>query len=614
MRNFTFMFFFMLIGAITFAQQPVVTPVWENSLNSTADWSSGFPIGGEIPEWMGNLTERGMTHYDGKLYVVSRKANPPEIVVLDAATGNHLESMPIDTSVVKGGTFAVNDIAITPSGKILVANLATNSHVQPFKVYMLEENGEGGLDATVLLEWNSLDSIDGVEQPLHRLGDGFAFYGDISEEEDGYVIVGDANGAAVEPIVFRWDVQAGVAAAEPTKIVLQEVYPAPVEGAIAKLGITPRIFPLDNDFFWADGHSTHPTLYNMQGEMISTFSGDVKPLTDGISGVAFFSFKGHDFILAPTTNHVTDPKAAFQLFQIPEAGAEEADSVAVFPEKGMGANSNGSYAAPVAVDVQADMVMMYMMSPYNGIAAYSLTVEADEEVPGLWNFSTTAFNALGDMAADTTINGLTIYAKDDRKVTVDENSKTLGDLEFTHRLKFNGSGKMNEDGSPNGRIVSFNVEGNTNIRVAAMSASSGSDRVLNIAYGEPSNVFATFNALGAELTDSVFFYHGGPTTIYMYSEDSGINLYMIHAVSVPTNVNLIEKPEFRVFPNPASDRVFVKVDKPTQVAIYNLAGSMVKSRLVESQNDEINVSDLQPGMYLIRSQFTNEFTEKLIVR
>ncbi|MCA1758305.1 MAG: DUF4623 domain-containing protein, partial [Bacteroidales bacterium] len=392
MRNFTFMFFFLLIGAITFAQQPVVTPVWDNSAYGNADWSAGFPAGEEIPEWMGGTTERGMTHYDGKLYIVSRNANPPVLVVLDAATGSHLESMPIDTSVVKGGTFNVNDIAITPSGKILVANLATNTHTQPFKVYMLEEDGEGGLDATVLLEWNSQDTIDGVEQPLHRLGDGFNFYGDVSEEEDGYVIVGDANGAAVEPIVFRWDVQAGVAVAEPTKIVLQEVYPAPVEGAVAKLGITPRTWPLDNDFFWADGHSTMPALYNMQGELISTFTGEFKPITGGISGVAFFSFKNHDFLLAPTTNHVTEPPAAFQLFLIPEAGAEEADSITVFPERGLGKNTNASYAAPLAVDVQEDMVMMYIMSPNNGIAAFKLTVEEEQEVPGLWNFSTSAFN------------------------------------------------------------------------------------------------------------------------------------------------------------------------------------------------------------------------------
>jgi hypothetical protein len=618
MRNFTFMFFFLLIGAIAFAQQPVVTPVWDNSAYGNADWSQGFPVGEEIPAWMGGTTERGMTHYDGKLYIVSRNENPPVLVVLDAATGNHLESMPIDTSVVKGGTFAVNDIAITPSGKILVANLATNTHTQPFKVYMLEEDGEGGLDATVLLEWNSQDTIEGVAQPTYRLGDGFAFYGDISEEEDGYIIVGDANTGTEtgdpDPIVFRWNVQAGVVVEEPVKIALQEVYPAPVGEAPAKLGITPRIWPLDNDFFWADGHSTYPALYNMQGELISTFSGDVTPITGGISGVAFFSFKGHDFILAPTTNHVTEPPAAFQLFLIPEAGAEEADSITVFPERGLGLNTNASYAAPLAVDVQEDLVMMYIMSPNNGIAAFELTMGEDEEVPGLWNFSTSAFNALGDMAADTTINGLTIFAKDDRKVTVDENSKTLGDLEFTHRLKLNGSGKFNEDGSPYGRVLAFDVEGNTNIRVAAMSGSSGSDRELVLAYGTPDNELARFQALGAELTDSVIFYQGGPTTIYLYSSDSGINLYLLHAESVPTNIVLKDIPELRVYPNPATDRVFVKVNKPTQVAIYNLAGSMVKSRLIESQHDFINVSDLQPGMYLIKSQLSNEFTNKLIVK
>jgi hypothetical protein len=89
---------------------------------------------------------------------------------------------------------------------------------------------------------------------------------------------------------------------------------------------------------------------------------------------------------------------------------------------------------------------------------------------------------------------------------------------------------------------------------------------------------------------------------------------MIHAESVPTNIDFKEVPELRVYPNPATDRVFVKVNKPTQVAIYNLAGSMVKSRLIESQHDFINVSDLQPGMYLIKSQFTSDFTQKLIVR
>jgi hypothetical protein len=65
-----------------------------------------------------------------------------------------------------------------------------------------------------------------------------------------------------------------------------------------------------------------PALYNMQGELLTTFTGQYKPVQAGISGVNFFSFKGHDFIFAPATNHAAPayaPKAAFQLFKIPAA-------------------------------------------------------------------------------------------------------------------------------------------------------------------------------------------------------------------------------------------------------------------------------------------------------
>lgn len=617
MRNFTLFFSFLLISVLAFAQQPVVTSVWDHSVNGTADWSSGIPIGGEVPEWMGNLTERGMAHYDGKLYIISRKANPPEIVVLDAVTGDLLSSMPVDTSVVKGGTLPVNDIAITNSGKILVASLAIG-HASPFKVYHLEEDGEGGYDATKLLEWYTTDSIEGVEQPTMRLGDGFAFYGDVSEEEDGYIIVADAT-ATVEQTVLKWNVQAGVVDTEPEKIIVTEVYPAPVaEGAVPKFGITPRIHPISEDLFWADGHSTMPALYNMQGEMLSTFTGEFKPVMSGISGVRYFSFKGHDFLLAPGTNHVPPsyaPPASFQLFLIPEAGAEEADSIAIFPERGLGGNSNASYAAPLAVDVQEDQVLMYIMSPNNGIAAFKLTVEDEVSDTHEWNISDPQFNALGSFTETLVVDGLTMYAAEGKNIEVDGNNKTLEDWTFTHRLKFGGSGGFDEDGKPLNRVVAFDVQGNSKITIALQSSSGSEDRVLNVAVDHKDEIIAQVPALGASISKGEVEYIGGPASIYLYSPSSGVNIYLIKVEPLTVSAPIINIPEeVRVFPNPATDRVFVNVKQPTQVAIYNLAGSLVKSRLVESQNDFINVSDLQPGMYLIKSQFTNEFTQKLIVR
>jgi hypothetical protein len=90
MRKFTLFLFVMLIGSMLYAQRPVVTPVWDNSVHGTADWSAGIPIGGEVPSWMGGTTERGMAFYDGKLFVVSRKVRPHLFQVLDAETGNWL--------------------------------------------------------------------------------------------------------------------------------------------------------------------------------------------------------------------------------------------------------------------------------------------------------------------------------------------------------------------------------------------------------------------------------------------------------------------------------------------------------------------------------------------
>jgi hypothetical protein len=262
-------------------------------------------------------------------------------------------------------------------------------------------------------------------------------------------------------------------------------------------------------------------------------------------------------------------------------------------------------------------ILLY--SPSNGVNVYHLLVEEEQEEvvepsDSEWNISADSFKDLGVLEETVTVNGLTIWAHSGKKVEIDANEKTLDDMDFTHRLKFGGQGDFDEDGLPLGRVISFEVEGNTNITVMAMSSSGSEDREIHVAAGTADNVIAAIPALGTELTKGECFYSGPATTIMLFSPHSGVNVYYLKAESVPTNVELTEMPEIRVYPNPATDRVFVSVNKPTQVAIYNLAGSVVKSRMIESQNDFINVSDLQPGMYIIKSQFSNDFAHKLIVR
>ncbi len=618
MRKFTFLLILLWAGMLVQSQTPVVTPVWEHSVSSTAVWEGGVPIvPGTVPSWMGNVTERGMALYDGKLYIMSRKVTPPVIQVLDAATGNPLSTIPVDTAIVKGGTYAVNDLTITPTGKILFGNLSTNtkSLLQPFKVYMMSEKSGGGWETKVLVSWNSKDSIDGIQQPIFRLGDGFTCFGDISAEEDGYLIAADANATApisTVPRVFRWNVQAGVVNPEPQIIELKSVYPAPVGTALPKLGISPRIHPLTNDLFWADGHSVYPSLYNMQGELLSTFTGKFKPVQPGISGVAFFSFKGKDFILAPATNHAAPAyakKAQFELFHIPAAGAEAADSIAIFPELGLGGNTNSSYASPMAVDVQPDQVLMYFMSPYNGLACYKLVLEGGGGGEAKdWNISDAAFNALGTIAAPTTVDGLTIYATSEATVIVEGNNKTLEEVNYTSRLKLGGSGGFDTEGKPVARVLAFQVAGPSKITVIGMSSSSGTDRVLNIAAGTKDNLIAQFPALGPSISKGEYDYTGGATTIYLYSPSSGVNLYRIKVAPTGVGAVKIEKnQEISVFPNPAREFVKFRFSLAgsgfASIALFNASGQMVKMSKIQNFSNglhemELQTSDLNEGIYV----------------
>ena len=239
---------------------------------------------------------------------------------------------------------------------------------------------------------------------------------------------------------------------------------------------------------------------------------------------------------------------------------------------------------------------------------------APPAVTSEWNMSTPAFNALGDIAATKTVEGLTIFAAADKLVTVDANAKVLGDMSFTHRLKLGGSGGFDAAGQPLNRVLSFDVTGNTKITVAAMSASGTADRVLNLASNHKDSIFARFTALGASLTQGVYNYTGGATKIFLYSPNSGVNVYYIKSEPLTTAISQIvtSANEVNIYPNPATGKVYVDFNRPIQVAVYNIAGSLLKSKLIQSKYDYISIDDLQPGVYLIRSQNDNTFAKKLI--
>jgi len=88
-------------------------------------------------------------------------------------------------------------------------------------------------------------------------------------------------------------------------------------------------------------------------------------------------------------------------------------------------------------------------------------------------------------------------------------------------------------------------------------------------------------------------------------------------VSSGVGVNDLEGKFLRVFPNPAGD--FVKVESSTElknVKLYNLAGAVVREFNPASFSLEIDLSDLNPGSYILRAERNNEqpVLRKIMIR
>lgn len=163
-------------------------------------------------------------------------------------------------------------------------------------------------------------------------------------------------------------------------------------------------------------------------------------------------------------------------------------------------------------------------------------VDPQPGVSDFWNISDDDFKDLGVITSETTVRGLHIAATAEKAVTVDASSQTVGDHQFTHRLKFGGSGNADY------RHVWFEVTGSCSMTVWLTSSSgSGDARTLNIAGGSFGNVLSTMSAPAGSVNTETYQYTGGATRLYLYSASSGINLYGIKVTySTPTDIDQVE--------------------------------------------------------------------------
>lgn len=132
-----------------------------------------------------------------------------------------------------------------------------------------------------------------------------------------------------------------------------------------------------------------------------------------------------------------------------------------------------------------------------------------------WNFSDFEEKEYDDV---TVVNGLTINAASDKKITIEENSKTVEGVTYTKRLKLGGSG------SATSRNIAFTASGAGTLKLISTSSSSGTDRELGVSLDGTEVGTTPASGSGVEVgTVSI----SGAGTVTIYSKSSGVNLYLV---------------------------------------------------------------------------------------
>jgi hypothetical protein len=92
---------------------------------------------------------------------------------------------------------------------------------------------------------------------------------------------------------------------------------------------------------------------------------------------------------------------------------------------------------------------------------------------------------------------------------------------------------------------------------------------------------------------------------------AGMTTYTVDFTSIAQNSTL----QFNIYPNPASDDITIVLDQNTEsiVTIRDTKGSIVYESALSDSNAEINVSDLQNGMYFISITTTDEIKTKSFI-
>ncbi|MFY9161629.1 MAG: T9SS type A sorting domain-containing protein [Paludibacteraceae bacterium] len=315
---------------------------------------------------------------------IIKKGSKLEILVFNGLTGEQEPTIELpdtmfcnlDGDTLRQVGLGLNDIHVDDAGNVIVSNLIT-------------AYGNGQIGGKMLVYACTLDFTTSTVASAKRVID----YGEVLPDGElriDYIgVSGDltTNGFvlaanATKNFIFRYDIFNGENPEYTTSITLQEFVPA----SATSFASASRLFPIDENNFYADGFNTLPTLYDMDGNYVDGFKDpvgdDLRAYVSGIStgnnGVCEFNLSGKTFMVHAYHNNVATATAApatFGIVKLDLEGGGEPEPMVIFPEIGMGTQSNAERTAlpRIIVDESTNTAHIWGYQGNNGLAYYKFT-------------------------------------------------------------------------------------------------------------------------------------------------------------------------------------------------------------------------------------------------
>ena len=359
--------------------------------NFTNNWLYSVKLGNWADNRPNPLAEgsRSVVEKDGILYFSYRDNNTPveqpKLVRVDAKTGKMLDPVVYANYIFKDVNGAwlfgpYTDLKLDNEGNAITSNLPTSGG--PFQIWNVTlETGEGKLLidlATDSAKWLSAQFPENTTIRLDRIG----VYGDINGDATIMSVV--SAGADV----YYWNIEDGEWDGETNWIKLGL-------GEGVNVGGAPVICPIEGDYFYVDGFTTYPMLFDPDGNLVDAFDeaheadhlligANGVSRANGHNGVTEFEVNGEYYLIIAGDNTVGSGTApsTFVLYKFADEYRAFKDMTQLyeFPMAGMGGVSNPqrvatSFAQP---NEEGTAVEIYAFTSENGYGAYTLTIEEVE--------------------------------------------------------------------------------------------------------------------------------------------------------------------------------------------------------------------------------------------